>query len=868
MSIFTHFFSFENQHQIYRVTEKNRKKFMPRQRTVFNIALLFLIIFLTTAGIAQSAKDVSQKESGSETVAQPAEKKPELLPIGASDIPKVSEMTVSQLDEIRNKIEPQDVVAKVVTAFEEIQSEINQLDSELSEVDLLELKFSRLVAIQTSWESVKASMSIWQNTLQSRSQEFESFGQNLKEKQKLWEMTREASAERADPKAIQLRVTEVLDSISNVDKILKTRQEAILTLMDKVSQASIRINKALSKISDAQAQSREKMFAIDSPPLWKAFKWKEERPSFSFQMKQTIKSRLSILDKFVHEQWPRIIIHFGIFLLVSLILLSVRRRGDSWSDPDGSSSRFKFIYHHPFSSGLLLSLIFTSYIYQNPPEYIRQLNRLIFLIPLLRILPKIIHHEMRKPFYWLAGLYVFQRMDELIIDFTLAHRLILLFITLITFAGLLWILRPGSPILQRKGGLWQTSMFNLSRLALILLGVSLLANIFGNVSLADLLTNATLNTAYVAVGIFTAVLVLESIIVISMQIRSLSNLRIVQKNAQLIEKRIVSLVRLTALILWLAFSLENYDIYDPLKKFIQNFFSKSWQLGNFSFAIGDLLIFFITIWLSILISRLIRFILEEDVLPRLPLPRGVPASISILTNYTILAIGFLVALTAAGIEWSKFALLAGAFGVGIGFGLQNVVNNFISGLILIFERPVKVGDTVEVGILKGTVKRIGIRSSTVRTFDGAEVIVPNGTLIQSEVTNWTLSDQLRRIEVKVGVSYGSDPNQVLKILKKVADDHEGALEYPAPMVLFLGFGESSLDFSLRVWTSDFDNWIQFSSEITLQVHNALKEAGIEIPFPQRDLHLRSVSKDIPHLLKPAEKKTNGKGKTETSKAKE
>jgi small-conductance mechanosensitive channel len=273
-------------------------------------------------------------------------------------------------------------------------------------------------------------------------------------------------------------------------------------------------------------------------------------------------------------------------------------------------------------------------------------------------------------------------------------------------------------------------------------------------------------------------------------------------------------------------------------------------VGNFSFALGDLLIFFITIWLSLVLSRFIRFILEEDVLPRLPLPRGVPASISILTNYSILAIGFLIALTAAGVEWSKFALLAGAFGVGIGFGLQNVVNNFISGLILIFERPIKVGDTVEVGILKGTVKRIGIRSSTIRTFDGAEVIVPNGTLIQSEVTNWTLSDQLRRIEVKVGVSYGSDPNQVLKILQKVANDHPGVLEYPAPMVLFQGFGESSLDFSLRVWTSDFDNWLTFSSEITLQVHNVLKEANIEIPFPQRDLHLRSIGKNVPNLLKP------------------
>ncbi len=868
MNILTHFSLWRNRQHNSGMIKRDLGKFVPHKLTEFNFSLLLAIIFIATGVLAQSSGGTSQQETVSETPAESAEKKPELQPIAASEIPKLSEETISQLDEIRTKIKPLDELGDISKGFEEIRTEIDQLESDLSEINLLELKFSRLVVIQTSWESIKTSMSVWQNSLQSRSQELEIYGQALKQKHELWEMTSNAATERGDPQALQSRIGEVLDSIVDVEKDLKVRQESVLTLMNQVSQESIRINKALSKINSAQQQTRERMFTVDSPPLWNAFRWEEKRPSLSVQLSTTMESRLSILNKFVEEQWPRMIFHFGIFLLVSLFLLSVRRHGDSWLEKNGSSSQFKFIYYHPYSSALLLSLIFTPYIYQGPPDYIRQLNRLLYLIPLLRILPKIIHYEMRKPFYWLAGLYVFQRMDELIIDFTIAHRLILLFITLITFAGLFWILRPGSPVLQRKGGRWRNSMFLLSRLALILLGISLLANIFGNVSLADLLTNATLNTAYMAVGIFAAVLVLESIIIISMQIRFMSSLRIVQKNSQLIQERVISLFRLTAVILWAAFALENFDIYDPIKEFTQNFLSKSWQLGNFSFAIGDILIFFITIWLSILISRFIRFILEEDVLPRLPLPRGVPASISILTNYTILAIGFLIALTAAGIEWSKFALLAGAFGVGIGFGLQNVVNNFISGLILIFERPVKVGDTVEVGILKGIVKRIGIRSSTVRTFDGAEVIVPNGTLIQSEVTNWTLSDQLRRIEVKVGVSYGSDPNQVLKILKKVADDHEGALEYPAPMVLFLGFGESSLDFSLRVWTSDFDNWIQFSSEISLQVHNALKEAGIEIPFPQRDLHLRSVSKDIPHLLKPAEKKTNGKGKTETSKAKE
>jgi small-conductance mechanosensitive channel len=162
-------------------------------------------------------------------------------------------------------------------------------------------------------------------------------------------------------------------------------------------------------------------------------------------------------------------------------------------------------------------------------------------------------------------------------------------------------------------------------------------------------------------------------------------------------------------------------------------------------SVGNILVFILAIYFSILISRFIRFILKEDVLPRLQLPSGVPDSISLLAHYTILGIDIFIALSAVGVEISRFALLDGALGIGIGFGLQNLVNNFISDLILIFERPIKVGDTIEVGSLTRVVKRIGIRSSTIRTFDGSEVIVPNGNLITNELVNWTFSDQLRRI---------------------------------------------------------------------------------------------------------------------------
>jgi potassium efflux system protein len=203
----------------------------------------------------------------------------------------------------------------------------------------------------------------------------------------------------------------------------------------------------------------------------------------------------------------------------------------------------------------------------------------------------------------------------------------------------------------------------------------------------------------------------------------------------------------------------------------------------------------------------------------------------------VLLVGFLLALGALGLDFTRITILAGAIGVGVGFGLQNVVNNFVSGLILLFERPIQVGDSVQMGQLLGEVRRIGIRSSTVRTFDGAEVIVPNASLVSDQVTNWTLSDRMRRIDLAVGVAYGSDPQEVVARLREAARASAGVLSEPAPQVLFVGFGDSSLDFQVRVWTARYEEWLQTRSELGIAILTALHDAGITIPFPQRDLHL-------------------------------
>jgi small-conductance mechanosensitive channel len=300
---------------------------------------------------------------------------------------------------------------------------------------------------------------------------------------------------------------------------------------------------------------------------------------------------------------------------------------------------------------------------------------------------------------------------------------------------------------------------------------------------------------------------------------------------------------LAAALTWAGLVLDAFGALDEAQSFLALILTTPLTLRTVSISLADVLGFGLTVALALGLSQLIRVVLDEDVLPRFRLGRGVGAAISATARYVILVGGFVLALGAAGIDLSRFTILAGAFGVGIGFGLQNIVNNFVSGLILLYERPVQMGDVVQMGDLLGSVTRIGIRSSTLRTFAGSEVIVPNANLISEQLVNWTLSDPQRRIDIPVGVAYGTDPEKVLQVLREATRAVPYVLADPEPTALFRGFGDSALNFEVRFWTT-FDVYLQAQSAVTTAVCAALAREGIEIPFPQRDLHLRSVDAEV------------------------
>ena len=274
---------------------------------------------------------------------------------------------------------------------------------------------------------------------------------------------------------------------------------------------------------------------------------------------------------------------------------------------------------------------------------------------------------------------------------------------------------------------------------------------------------------------------------------------------------------------------------------IKQFCVKVWNIELFgSVTIGSVFLLLILFASVIIVERIVQKQLIRRFLCRTKLQPSLQFGMSRIIGYTMIAVGFYVAFQLVGVDLSSLAIIAASLGVGIGFGLQNIINNLVSGIIILAERPISIGDRIEVAGVAGRVTKIQLRSTTVVTNDNITMIVPNADFISNTVTNWSHGDPKVRIRVPVGVAYGSDLKLLQGLLLEAAAEHPKALGDPSPVVLFTEFGDNSLNFELGVWTQEMTATpIHFTSEMNFIIEQKLRDNDIEIPFPQRDLHIRS-----------------------------
>jgi potassium efflux system protein len=302
----------------------------------------------------------------------------------------------------------------------------------------------------------------------------------------------------------------------------------------------------------------------------------------------------------------------------------------------------------------------------------------------------------------------------------------------------------------------------------------------------------------------------------------------------------------TTIMIWGGFAyiiIIAWDYTGSIIEHIRNYVINGFELGQFRFVPSRILWALLIFGLIVTLSSWIRSQLENNWLKMTTMGLGARDALVTITGYVLFLVAIFAGLSAAGFDFSNIAIIAGALSVGIGFGLQNIVNNFVSGLILLFERPIRKGDWIIVGTTEGYVKDIRIRSTIIQTFDRSDVIVPNSELISGQVTNLMLYDVRGRAIIPIGVAYGSDTEKVQQLLTAIVEKHGNVVNdgtSPDPVVLFRGFGESSLDFEIRAHLFNVDSRLKTISDINFAIDKAFRENNIEIPFPQRDLHIRSV----------------------------
>jgi potassium-dependent mechanosensitive channel len=727
-------------------------------------------------------------------------------------------------------------------AIEAIQARLPEVNARLGQeldatIETLKHEPARTSAdrMKQSWRANRLELGADVDVITKRAIQIENALDQLAGLRVSWTKTREEVQASRAPDAVLQRVDAVMADIKTKHALLDAQRNATLVLQDQVAQEVARCEDALARIDRFQEAGLMRTFTRDSLPIWSPELQGRHFENLPAAASEAVDESIVVLRRFASDHAVRLLLHGLLFIGLVLMARAARQRAQSLAAGEKSLPDSP-LFTHPHSSAVLVALVAIIWFYPERPRLIGDVATVLGLLPLLLIVRPLVGPTAAPTLYWLAGLMLVDRFRAELAMVPLADQAILMLEMLAAIAGLALLLGSGRlnrPLAgERSAAKGLASRRAIAMFALVFCAVSLAAAAYGAMRLARILGSGFLVSVFAALTLYAAVQVMDGLLAFALRVWPLRSLGMVAKHRELLAGRAHRLLRWLAVGTWLLVSLMNVGLLDPVLTLGRTVLEAELRRGAISISLGDVFVFVFTVWLAFALSAFIRFVLEEDVYPRMRLSRGLPYVVSSVLHYIILFLGFLLAVSALGLDLTKVTILAGAFGVGLGLGLQGLVNNFVSGLIVLFERPIHLGDVIKMGDVTGKVRRIGIRSTTVLTSDGAEVIVPNAHMIAEKVTNWTHSGQLRRLDVRVGVAYGSSPEKVLELLRGVATSHPAVVIKPAPLALLLGFGDSALNFELRAWTNRSDQWDLIRSELSIAIYAALRNAGMEIPFDQ------------------------------------
>jgi small-conductance mechanosensitive channel len=779
------------------------------------------------------ARDSTDSETGAET---PAPEQP--APHSLAEIPDQIEAYRATRRRILRHLNDRSAIDAIEEQIAPTESELKPILEKTLSGAVDEIEISELMNLDSTAITNEKALDSAIDLLQDATKNFEADLDNLAVLSEYWQRTETFAEDSSAPSELLDEIQTIHQGIQELTGSVTERRNEVVAVLTRVSELKTNVATFRAKASDYRRQARKRALTQEGAPIWKlrlARKGESLYHHFWIQLEADFAHLLS----YFRDNAGRLILTF-LAPLIAFLVFSQRLRSpvNNLTQDDPKAALASRVIQPAWPISLILSLLICLWLSPTAPSIYYRLLFFLIVVPAAALVRQTLGRRFTRSILALAVALAIQPFLTYIELSPLLDRLALIAQCIVVGLAFAADQRKGvwgSTLSDR----WAAIAKKLIKLTITLLAFAILAAVFGEIGWARILRSGVLGSfgfGLLFLAIFRA---LDSLADVAIRTDAAKSVTVLRNHPRLALRFVRRLLATITLVSWVAACLYSFDIYPESVEAIRGFLNFNLGMGTFRISIGEVLAFVLTILGSMLLARIVCLLLDEEFLPRLELKRGLDYAITTMARYIILLVGFSMALFAAGLDLSKATLLAGAFGVGIGFGLQNIVNNFVSGLILLFERPIQVGDAIELDTVLGEVTSIGIRASTVRTFQGAEIIVPNGDLISKQVVNWTLSNRQRRVEIEVGVAYGTDPQKVLALLLEMAHAHPRVDRNPGPTALFTGFGDSSLNFQLRCWVTLFEEGLRVGSDLRVQIDEALKSEGITIPFPQRDLHIKS-----------------------------
>jgi potassium-dependent mechanosensitive channel len=751
-------------------------------------------------------------------------------PIPLADVATEAESVFATIRDIRADLSSERITATVTQQLATLTREIDGRLRESRKIVDQSPSIEMLRSLEGEWSRLRRELSALNRDLTDRINELERHVAQLDELGKTWDQTFAAAKDSNVPQEVLGRIEAVMAKIRKAHEAVEQQRARALTLQNRIGVQDSRIADALLSIGQARENLLHRLFLQDSSPIWNLAVRSNTAQDLQDESLSSFYTQWAALGAYAELQAMRFVLGIVVFILLAAALFWTRRRTRGLSAEQTGLSLTSPVFEMPIAAALILSLLASRWIYPQAPRLLWAILGALALIPSVIILRRLIRSDLYPILYALIAFFFLDQLRSVTAAVQFLPRFLLLVEMLGAMIFSLWLVRSGRrPPHSTSDQARSRKMIKIGGyVALVTASAALIANLFGYVALANLVGNGLLDSSYVALILYALLEVLDGLALIVLSLRPFAALGIVSRYRSLLHHRVRRGLQALGVLLWALAVLQQLLLRDRVFAAARQFLAAELSIGSIQTSLGDVLAFVITVWAAFVVSRFVRFLLDEEIYPRVHLKRGLSYAITNMLHYLILVVGFLLGIAALGFDMTRVTILAGAFSVGVGFGLQNIFNNFVSGLILLFERPINIGDVVQIEDASGVVERIGIRASIIRTTNGSEIIMPNGKLISERLINWTLSSRQHGIELPIAVAQGTDPGRAIALLEQTAARHPLVTGDPPQQALVVKLGADSIGLELRAWTDHSERWMQIRSELAIAISSALAAEKIEI----------------------------------------